>query len=142
MRSDTTESTNPGLNIVAPECSCEIGSTCQREACCYFGGLVPANAQKPLIAPDFYPSVSDRMAWFFSQAWDVFIDGGEIDGDALQDLIKKSGLANWQPATAEQVEKFHGDIEEGDPMLVLTPEAHAKIRAVRQYHAAIVDPTA
>ena len=72
------------------------------------------------------------MAWFFKQAWNVFIEGGEIDGGVLEDMIEKSGLASWQPATAKQAKRWQGDIKAGDPLLVLTPEAHAVIRAVKE----------
>lgn len=33
---------------VAPECPCEIGSTCRHRPCCYYGGTVPENVRSVL----------------------------------------------------------------------------------------------
>jgi hypothetical protein len=37
---------------VSPECSCEIGSTCQHRPCCYYGEMVPENVRSVLVPSD------------------------------------------------------------------------------------------
>lgn len=69
----------------------------------------------------------DRMAWLFRQVWRRFTEGGDMDAVDLMQMIERSGLATWIAATAEQATNADCDMDEGDPLLVLTPEARTAI---------------
>ena len=67
-------------------------------------------------------TTEQKLAWFFREAWKVFVDGGGFDGFELQETIEKSGLAEWRPCTEEEATRFNCDIDEGDQALFLTEE--------------------
>jgi hypothetical protein len=62
------------------------------------------------------------LARLFAAVWDAFIDGVEIDAWDLEKLIEDTGLAEWRPATEEDVANTNIELEVGDPLLVLTEE--------------------
>lgn len=74
----------------------------------------------------------DPLARLFADIWAVFLDGGDIDGDQLQDMIERTGLAAWSDATAAEVEASQLELEIGDPLLKLTDEGRAVLRRAQE----------
>lgn len=77
-------------------------------------------------------TTEQKLAWAFRQIWKVFIEGGGLDGFELQDVIEKSGLAEWRPVTAEEAAAFDCDIEEGEPALFLNAEGQSVNRLAKE----------
>lgn len=67
-------------------------------------------------------TVEQKLAWFFREAWKVFVDGGSIDGFELQEMLENSGLTEWRECSAEEASRFDCDIEAGEPALFLNEE--------------------
>lgn len=67
---------------------------------------------------------------FFAAAWAMFLDGADIDGFTLQEMIEKAGLGEWRPATEADIKgtKWEGEIDPGDRMMFLTPAGRAAVK--------------
>lgn len=74
--------------------------------------------------------VATPVERFFFDAWEAFLDGYDLDGPALGEAIVKAGLGEWREATAEDVKLCQCEIEEGDPILVLTEAGKAAVNSV------------
>jgi hypothetical protein len=73
------------------------------------------------------------LEFVFAQMWEAFIDGAsELDGHEIEDIIEKSGLAVWRPATVDDVKRTNVDLEVGDAILCLTPEGIAVVNKGRE----------
>ena len=55
----------------------------------------------------------------FRECWETFMDGGEIDPFDLQEMLARTGLAEWRNATEADVTDS-SEYEVGDPILCLT----------------------
>jgi hypothetical protein len=62
------------------------------------------------------------LARLFAVVWDAFIDGVGIDAWDLEKLIEDTGLAEWRPATEDDLADLGAELDIGDPVLVLTEE--------------------
>jgi hypothetical protein len=72
------------------------------------------------------------LAGLFRELWGIFLDAGIIDGSELQELIERTGLAAWRPATQEDVDGSNVDLEVGDPILCLTEEGKRLVAESRE----------
>jgi hypothetical protein len=70
-----------------------------------------------------------KLSKFFKTMWGFFIDGGDIEGSELQDVLDKSGLTSWFKATDDDVEDT--DYEVGDMLMGLNAEGHEVIECAR-----------
>ena len=67
-------------------------------------------------------STDTALARLFSEMWQVFLDGTDLDAFDLEKMIERTGLAEWREATEEDVKTSHLDLEVGCPILCLTAE--------------------
>lgn len=74
----------------------------------------------------------EKLEQFFEDMWDMFVDGGNIDGLDLQEALERSGLCEWREATGEEAEESSYDLEEGDPLLCLNEEGCGVSERARQ----------
>jgi hypothetical protein len=63
--------------------------------------------------------------------WRAFIDGCGIDGADVEDMIERTGLAEWGEATAADVSRLGAEYEVGDPILRLPEEGRRVVCAAR-----------
>ena len=68
---------------------------------------------------------------FAAIMWDLFLDGGSVDGADLQDALEKSGMAERRPATAQDIagSVWDGEIEVGDDLTFLTDSGKTVVKA-------------
>jgi len=62
------------------------------------------------------------LAKLFAALWDTMSDNNSLDPQEIQDMLENSGLATWSEASEDEAEVSEGEIEEGDPLLLLTAE--------------------
>lgn len=68
----------------------------------------------------------------FCKVWASFLDGVGIDAFDLERLLERCpDLAQWRPATEEDVGNSDLELDVGDPLLCLTEEGKRVVRAAK-----------
>lgn len=103
----------------APECSCEIATTCQKRGCCWFGQAVPLNVRSELISnrqpvPGVYgPGQETEQASGWRDIATAPKDGAEVLVYGPEDgvCVAVTGLpwaeGMWISASEDRVDPTH-----------------------------------
>jgi hypothetical protein len=72
----------------------------------------------------------DRL---FVDIWDAFLNGVGIDEAHVENLLERTGLAEYRPATEVEIANHPGwELELGDTILALTERGCQVVREARQ----------
>ena len=75
--------------------------------------------------------IEHGLAVMFAKVWDAFVEGLGVDGADLEVWVEATGLAEWRPATQEDVTVSNLDLEVGDQILCLTDAGKRVVKAGR-----------